>query len=90
MGEKFFPDGLARVLTLIGRPRMTQGSQTAPVDRLGPLSPSGDSPGPPMNRDVHVQVAGGIDAEDEPLMEQQVGLLLGSTSCRPWPVQRKI
>ncbi|CAM9695254.1 unnamed protein product [Ectocarpus fasciculatus] len=77
MGEKFFPDGLARALTLIGRPRMTQGSQTAPVDRLGPLSRDGGSPGPPRNRDVHVQVAGGIDAEDEPLMEQQVYGLLG-------------
>ncbi|CAB1114924.1 unnamed protein product [Ectocarpus sp. CCAP 1310/34] len=71
MGEKFFPDGLARALTLIGRPRMTQGSQTAPVDRLGPLSRKGDSPDLPRSRDVHVQVAGGIDVEDEPLMEQQ-------------------
>ncbi|CBN74661.1 hypothetical protein Esi_0037_0079 [Ectocarpus siliculosus] len=77
MGEKFFPDGLARALTLIGRPRMTQGSQTAPVDRLGPLSRNGGSPGLPRSRDVHVQVAGGIDVEDEPLMEQQVYGLLG-------------
>ncbi|CAN0488957.1 unnamed protein product [Ectocarpus sp. 12 AP-2014] len=77
MGENFFPDGLARALTLIGRPRMTQGSQTAPVDRLGPLSRNGDSPGLPRSRDVHVQVAGGIDVEDEPLMEQQVYGLLG-------------
>ncbi|CAN0351492.1 unnamed protein product, partial [Ectocarpus sp. 8 AP-2014] len=77
MGEKFFPDGLARALTLIGRPRMTQGSQTAPVDRLRPLSRKGDSPGLPRSRDVHVQVAGGIDVEDEPLMEQQVYGLLG-------------
>ncbi|CAN0534917.1 unnamed protein product, partial [Ectocarpus sp. 12 AP-2014] len=77
MGENFFPDGLARALTLIGRPRMTQGSQTAPVDRLGPLSRNGDWPGLPRSRDVHVQVAGGIDVEDEPLMEQQVYGLLG-------------
>lgn len=89
MGENFFPDGLVRALTLIGRPRMTQGSQTAPVDRLGPLSRNGDSPGLPRSRDVHVQVAGGIDVEDEPLMEQQVWLLFGSTSCRPWLVQKK-
>lgn len=72
MGAKFFPDGLARMLSLIRASQVAQGCQTAPVERLGPLRHSGDSPGLPPTRDVHVQVAGGIDAEDEPLMEQQV------------------
>lgn len=72
MGANFFPDGLARILSLIRSSQVAQGCQTAPVERLGPLRRSGGSPGIPRTRDVHVQVAGGIDSEDEPLMEQQV------------------
>lgn len=75
MGEKFFPNGLARTLSLIGRKKVAQDCQTAPVERLGPLGHGGASPAWPVRRDVCVQVAGGIDAEDEPLMEQQVLLL---------------
>lgn len=76
MGEKFFPDGLARTLSLLGRKKTAQECQTAPVERLGPLRHGGaGSPAWPESRDVCVQVAGGIDAEDEPLMEQQVLLL---------------
>lgn len=75
MGAKFFPDGLARTLSLIRRSQVAQGCQTAPVERLGPLGHGGASSGLPQTRNVHVQVAGGIDAEDEPLMEQQVRLL---------------
>ena len=72
MGENFFPDGLARTLFLIGHKKVAQECQTAPVERLGPLELGGASPAWPVGRDVSVQVAGGIDAEDEPLMEQQV------------------
>lgn len=75
MGETFFPDGLARTLSLIGRKKVAQECQTAPIERLGPLGHRGASPAWPASRDVSVQVAGGIDAEDEPLMEQQVPLL---------------
>lgn len=70
MGGKFFPDGLTRALTLIGRSVVAQGCQTVPVG-LDPLIQHNASP-PPESRDVYVQVAGGIDVEDEPLMEQQV------------------
>lgn len=75
MGEKFFPDGLSRTLSIIRGSQVAQGCQTAPVERLGPLGYGGDSPALPRTRDAHVQVAGGIDAEDEPLMEQQVTLV---------------
>lgn len=73
MGEKFFPDGLAKVLTLIGRPRVAQGCQTSPAGS-GFLGENEASPRV-GRRDAQVQVAGGIDAEDEPLMEQQVILM---------------
>lgn len=72
MGEQFFPDGLSGMLRLIGRERVAQGCQTAPLERLGSLGKHGAFPALPGSRDVYVQVAGGIDAEDEPLMEQQV------------------
>lgn len=71
MGEKFFPDGLARTLSLMGRKNVAQECQTAPVERLGLLGHRG-APSWPVSKDACVQVAGGIDAEDEPLMEQQV------------------
>ncbi|CAM9874190.1 unnamed protein product, partial [Scytosiphon promiscuus] len=77
MGAQFFPDGLSRMLTLIGRERVAQGCQTAPSERYGSTDEHADLPALPGSRDVHVQVAGGIDAEDEPLMEQQVYALLG-------------
>ena len=70
MGDNFFPEGLSRVLTLIGRPRIDQGCQT-PLGGLEQLEKT-DTPSAHAKRDVRVQVAGGIDAEDEPLMEQQV------------------
>lgn len=71
MGDNFFPDGLSRVLTLVGRPRSHQGCQMPPngsdcLEKSNELSTTGSK------KDVCVQVAGGIDAEDEPLMEQQV------------------
>lgn len=72
MGDRFFPDGLSRVLTLLGRERVAQGCQTAPLERLGSIGKDGALAALPGSRDVHVQVTGGIDAEDEPLMEQQV------------------
>ena len=79
MGEKFFPDGLARALSLLGKEQVAQGCQTATIERLGPLGHGGISLPSHESRDVHVQVAGGIDVEDEPLMEQQVRLLDGSS-----------
>lgn len=81
MGANFFPDGLARTLSLIRGSQVAQGCQTVPVERLGPLEHGGDSPALPRTRDVHVQVAGGIDAEDEPLMEQQARLLRYQSVC---------
>lgn len=72
MGERFFPDGLARTLSLLGKGQVAQACQTATIERLGPLGHGGVSLPSRGSRDVHVQVAGGIDAEDEPLMEQQV------------------
>lgn len=70
MGVSFFPDGLARVLTLIGRHQKTQGCQTE-MARSGPREENGGSAAL-AKKDAYVQVAGGIDEEDEPLMEQQV------------------
>lgn len=83
MGEKIFPDGLARALVLIGRKKVARECQTAPIERLGSLGHGGASPALPVSRDVCVQVAGGIDAEDEPLMEQQVLLLCTYITCGP-------
>lgn len=76
MGETFFPDGLSRTLSLVGSKKVAQESQTAPIERLGSLTGGGASPALPLSRNVCVQVAGGIDAEDEPLMEQQVQLVM--------------
>lgn len=70
MGVSFFPDGLARVLTLMGRHRKAQGCQTATAG-TGPWREN-DGLATPARKDACVQVAGGIDEEDEPLMEQQV------------------
>ncbi len=81
MGEKFFPDGLARTLSLLGKRQVAQACQTATIERLGPLGRGGVSLPSHGSRDVHVQVAGGIDAEDEPLMEQQV-ISNCKTDCR--------
>lgn len=72
MGVSFFPDGLARVLTLIGRHRKAQGCQTE-MARIGPCEENGGLAAL-ARKDAYVQVAGGIDEEDEPLMEQQVQL----------------
>lgn len=83
MGEQFFPDGLVRTISLIGRKNVAQACQTAPVERLVPLGNNGAaSPAWPVTKDVCVQVAGGIDAEDEPLMEQQVLLLVDMQNNR--------
>lgn len=71
MGNSFFPGGLSRVLALIGRKQVSQGCQAGPVD-LNLLRQEADASSRPETKDVHVQVAGGVDADDEPLMEQQV------------------
>ena len=73
MGDNFFPDGLSRVLSLLGRPRSHQGCQMPPngsdcLEKSNELSTKGSK------KDACVQVVGGIDAEDEPLMEQQVSV----------------
>ncbi|CAM9437359.1 unnamed protein product, partial [Hapterophycus canaliculatus] len=77
MGDRFFPDGLSRVLSLIGQEQVAQGCQTAPCERRGSIEKDRALPALPGSRDIHVQVTGGIDVEDEPLMEQQVYALLG-------------
>lgn len=82
MGERFFPKGLQRALDILQATQAMRGCQTVPVTGLGPLEHVlGGSPLPRAltleRKSVYVQVAGGIDAEDEPLMEQQVGYRCG-------------
>lgn len=72
-GASFFPKGLARALTLVGRQTQERGCQTE--GRAGSDFSStevGWGGGAKAGKDAEVQVSGGIDAEDEPLMEQQV------------------